>query len=276
MSALRDTQQLFWRLITAPEGVGDGLRRLDMKSEELGRVIAGDERLDAVERLDIYANMYFWRLLDILRGDYSALVAAVGDEPFHNLVTDYLLECPSAHPSVRNVGARLPDYLARHTLAAERPWLVELGRLERARVELFDGPDAEPLTLEDLRALAPEQFVALPLPLVPSHLILDVEHAVDDVWRAVENSEAEEGAEPEPPPPPARAPRTLLVWRQVLTVYHRPLEALERAALLRARDGATFGAVCDLLTDSMPIDEAGPAAFQLLARWVGDGIIARP
>src|SRR5450631_2447280 len=99
MSALRETQQLFWRLITAPEGVDDGLRRLDMKSDELARVVAGDDRLDPVQRLDIYANMYFWRLLEILRGDYSALVASVGDDAFHNLVTDYLLACPSAHPS---------------------------------------------------------------------------------------------------------------------------------------------------------------------------------
>jgi hypothetical protein len=268
MPALRDTEALFWKLITAPEGVADGLRRIDMKPDELGRVVAGDARLDAVQRLDVYANMYFWRLLDILRGDYSAVVAVLGDDRFHNLVTDYLLACPSQHPSVRNVGARLPDFLARQQPAEERPWLVALARLERARVELFDGPDAEPLTLDELRTRAPEDFVALPLPLVPSHLFLDVEHAVDDVWRAVENED--------PIEPPAAGARTLLVWRQDVTVYHRALEPLERKALARARDGASFGVVCDLVAETVPVDEAGPAAFQLLARWVGDGIIARP
>ncbi|HEX8951228.1 MAG TPA: hypothetical protein VF945_05260, partial [Polyangia bacterium] len=171
-------------------------------------------------------------------------------------------------PSVRNVGARLPAFLATRPLAAERPWLVELARLERARVELFDGADAEPLTLDELRARPPEEFVTLPLPLVPAHVLLDVEHAVDDVWRAAENEQ--------PIEPPAATPRTLLVWRQDVTVYHRPLEPLERDALVRARDGARFGVVCDLCAEAMPIDEAGPAAFQLLARWVGDGIIARP
>ena len=40
MPALRDTQQLLWSLITAPEGVGDGLRRLDMKSDELAHIVA--------------------------------------------------------------------------------------------------------------------------------------------------------------------------------------------------------------------------------------------
>jgi hypothetical protein len=268
MSALRETEELFWRLITAPEGVAAGLRQIDMKPGDLGGVIAGDERLDAVQRLDIYANMYFWRLLDILRGDYSALAAAVGDDAFHNLVTDYLLECPSRHPSVRNVGASLADFLTRRPLAVGRPWLVELARLERTRIELFDGPDAEPLTLDELRTRAPEEFVSLPLPLVPSLAFLEVTHAVDDAWRAAEHEQPVEA--------PAAGARTLLVWRQDVTIYHRVLEPLERQALLRARDGTTFGVVCDLVSESMPVEDAGPAAFQLLARWVGDGIIARP
>lgn len=268
MSALRDTQLLFWTLITAPEGVADGLRGLDMKSEDLARVITGDERLDPLQRIDIYANAYFFRLLDILRGDYSALVAAVGDDHFHNLVTAYLAALPSEHPSVRNVGERLPRFLATHALAVERPWLAELARLERARVELFDGPDADPLALDDLRALAPEAFVTLPLPLVPSLMLLDVEHAVDEVFRAAEDGQ--------PIAPPAAGALTLLVWRQDLTVYHRRVDALERRALERARDGAPFGVVCDAIAEALPVDEAGPAAFQLLARWVGDGIIARP
>jgi putative DNA-binding protein len=268
MSALRETQQLFWSLITAPEGVADGLRRMDKKSDDLQRVISGDARLDAVQRLDIYANMYFWRLLDILRGDYSAVLAAVGDDLFHNFVTDYLIACPSRHPSVRNVGERLPQFLAAQPIAAERPWLVGLARLERARIELFDGPDAEVVTLDDLRALAPDEFVSLPLPLIPSLMLLDVEAAVDDVWRAAEH--AEEIV------PPAPGARTLLVWRQDVTVYHRALEPLERDALLCAQKGAPFGVICDLVAERLPADEAAPATFQLLARWVGDGIIARP
>ena len=103
-----------------------------MKPEALAGVVSGDERLDPVQRLDIYANMYFWRLLDILRGDYSALVAVLGDDAFHNLVTDYLLACPSTHPSVRNVGARLADY-PRAAVACRRAPLAGRAGPPRAR-----------------------------------------------------------------------------------------------------------------------------------------------
>lgn len=272
--SLRETQELFWQLITAPEGVDDGLRRIDMKSDDLAKLLGGDGRLDASERLDIYANMYFWRLADILRDEFSAVAAAVGDEPFHNLVTDYLLERPSQHPSVRNVGARLPEYLKGHALGRERAWLAELALLERTRVDLFDGPDAEPLTLDELRGLPPERYVHLPLPLVPSHRFLEVGHAVDEVWRVVE-SEEPAATEELLIQPPAASPRTLLVWRQELLVYHRPIEPLEHSLLVQARDGAPFGVLCDLMAETLPVEEAGPAAFQMLAGWLADGLIAR-
>src|SRR5439155_16036738 len=213
-------------------------------------ILGGDARLDAGERLDIYANMYFWRLSDILRGDYSAVLAAVGDERFHNLVTEYLFDRPSQHPSVRNVGARLPDYLRGHALGLEQPWLAELALLERTRLELFDGPDAATLGVEELRALSPDAYVSLPLPLVPSHRLLPLTWAVDAAWRAAEAGEALA--------PPARGERTLPVWRQDIEIYHRAVEPLERAALERARDGAPFGVVCDLMAETMPVAEAAP------------------
>ena len=114
-------------------------------------MVAGDARLSAVERLDVYATMYFVRIHDVLRDEYARTAAVLGGEAFHDLVTDYLQACPPAHPSLREAGARLPAFLAAHALAADRPWLAELARLERARLEVFDGPDAAPLSIAALR-----------------------------------------------------------------------------------------------------------------------------
>jgi hypothetical protein len=271
VTSLRETQQLMWTLIAAPEGVADGLRQIDKKPADLERVLRGDERLSAVQRLDIYANMYFFRLYEVLQKDYPVLRGCVGDESFYRLCTAYLAACPSQHPSVRNVGERLARFLPGHALGIEHPWLAELAELERARLEVFDGPDAEPLTLDELRARPPESFVALPLPLIPSRRLVVATHAIDEVWSAVDGAEEGQG----PPPPPAPEPRMLLVWRQGVDVYHRPLAPLETEALTRAAAGATFGQVCDLIAERVPLEEAGATAFALLSAWVQDGLIAR-
>src|SRR5579875_481000 len=62
---LKRLQILLYRAIT--EGPDGGLGQ-----DFLLRMIRGDERLSASERIAIYANAYFYRLLDCLRDDFPA------------------------------------------------------------------------------------------------------------------------------------------------------------------------------------------------------------
>ena len=216
-------QQLFWKLITAPEGVGDGLRRLDMKSR---RARSRHRRRRAARRGGAARHLRQHVLLPPAATSCAATTARWSPPSGDDAVPQprHRLSARAARRRIRRCatsasGCRRFSRSTR-SAASVRGWSSWRAWSARAS-SCFDGPDAEPLTLDDLRALAPEAFVALPLPLVPSRLLLEVEHAVDDVWRAVEDGEAEgereEGAEREPPPPPAHAPRTLLVWRQEVT-----------------------------------------------------------
>jgi hypothetical protein len=193
-ASLAGTESLFWDLITAPEGVRPGLdtlvrdgRAVDGALEEM---IAGDERLPAADRLDIYANMYFFRLLDCLREDYPRLAAALGEDRFHNLATDYLLAHPSENPSLRYLGRRLPEFLPGHALAKESECLVDLARLEWTRADLFDAADARPLTREDLARLSQEAAGDLALRPVPAFRVLRLEHDAPGLWRELRAREA--------------------------------------------------------------------------------------
>ena len=82
---LATTQRWFWRLISAPTGVVDG--KLNLAQEEpdvvpLSRWLVFDDEQTATERLDIYANMYFYRILDVIRGDYPRLLELIGDKEY--------------------------------------------------------------------------------------------------------------------------------------------------------------------------------------------------
>lgn len=261
---LADAQARLFALVTAPEGVAAGLRERGFGPADLtGWVgVRGDERRSALGRLDVYANMYFFRLLDVLRDVFPKLAQAIGDDAFHNLVTDYLLVCPPEQPSLRWLGARLPAYLRRHALAAERPELGDLAALEWARYDVFDAADAEVLTVEALRALPPEAFVTLPLRLVPAQARLAVGWPAEALW-----------AQPDAPPAKAPAARTLLVWRRDVAVYHRVLDDDEAAALALVDEGTEFGALCDWLAARVGEDAAAPAAYQLLSQWASDGLL---
>jgi hypothetical protein len=234
---------------------------------DLEAVIVGDQRLSAVERLDVYANMYFYRILDVLREEFPRVVAAVGDVAFHDLVTDFLLAHRPSHPSLREVGTCLPAYLAKHTLGLSRPWLFELARLERAHRELFDGEDSPTLTLDILRTLPADTFAALSVRLRPTHALLDSAFAVSKIWDSAHASQLVE---------PAARRESLLVWRQNFEVRHREIDdAEEKAMLTAAASGATIAELCETMIAKRPLhaDEAPTRAFQILARWVDDGLV---
>jgi len=261
--SLHAVQELLYDLLTAPSGVAAGLAARGLPPDALEGVIAGDEILGPVARLDIYANMYFFRILDVLREEFPRVAAALGGDAFHDLITDYLLAVRPAHPSLREVGARLPAFLRTHARGAERPWLPELAALERTHRELFDGADAEPLRMEVLQAMTPEAFSTLGVRLIPA--LRELAHAFDvaSVWEHPGQPEGRSG--------------TLLVWRRDTIVRHRPVvEPAEIAMLRRAAEPTTLAELCEVFAQLGGQKDAAALAteaFQILARWVDDGLL---
>jgi hypothetical protein len=269
---LAETQRLFWQLVSAPEGVRAALATPGSEGARLRAgveaIIASDARLSAVERLDIYAEMYFYRLHDCLAEDFRAVHAVIGPTRFHNLVTDYLLAHPSTHPSLRFAGRHLPRLLDSHPLAAQWPFLADLARFEWAIIDAFDAADAAPLTARDLESVPAPAWAALRLRLVPSVRLLEARAAVQEVWSQVDRCGT--------PTAPLVTPTNLLVWRSDLRVFHRPVEAAEYAALQRVRGGATFGAICEDAAARGGDDAAATTLFRIVEHWLADGLVMGP
>lgn len=282
--ALRPLQTLFWRLITAPEGVAAGaaaLRREGVReAEDLSRWVRSDARLDATGRLDVYADMYFYRLRDCLAEDYPALVALVGAAPFHNLVTDYLLAHPSRHPSLRELGRALPDFVAGHALARRQPAAPDLARLEWARVDVFDDADAPPLEREALLAQGAAAPGSFAFRRVPASRLLRLSPAALAAWRAAQPGAAHTDSA-EIPADPCQPPRPVLVWRRDFRVLHRSLPDDEAACLAALGAGPlTLSGVGDALARALhartPPDVASLRFARLLEAWTRDALLCAP
>lgn len=273
-SSLEATQRLFFRALTWPRGVRDFARAAgDGTRLELQRTFGGGTAPDPLERLDLYANAYFYRLLDAARATFPRLARLAGGAPFHDLMTDFVLECPSNAPDLRRLGERLPAFLRCHALGRARPLLPELAQLELALASALDAEDAEPLTRAELARLPLELWTSLALELVPSARPLWVLHDLASVVRRCDAG-ALEGADEAPvDEAPASEGLCLLVYRAGHAVHFRSASPLEALALESLRAGTRFGALCERLAQR----GAEPQSLLgLLERWVDDGLLRAP
>jgi uncharacterized protein (UPF0276 family) len=288
--SIERAQRLFFQALTWPSGVrsfaeagGEETRRA------LESTFTSDPRLDAVARLDIYANAYFYRLLGALRELFPRLAYLAGDDAFHDFVTDYLLEFPSTSPDLRRLGDRVPELVRTHPLGRDRPLLAEVAELERALAHALDAPDAaiaiedgaalkrelpdpsparrgQPLTRAALLALAPEAWPSLLLALAPHAELGRAQHDLELAAElcALGRRECALALQSQGPP------WSYLVGRRAHRVYFRRVDGIEEAALERVAGCTRFAAVCE---DASRHGATAAQISELLMRWVDDGVL---
>ncbi|GBD25597.1 hypothetical protein HRbin30_00921 [bacterium HR30] len=257
---LERVQRLLSKLIRAPEGVAPALPELAGEERSLWEgLIRPHGTLDPVARLDIYANMYFFRIRDALADDFPVLRATIGPERFHNLVTDYLLAHPSRSFTLRDVGASLPGFVRRHILLQDWPWLGDLATLEWAVVEAFDAADSEPWNAARVATVPAEEWGSRRVVWHPSLRVLRSEFPVHGPWQRYQNGDSLGAL--------SAGETWLRVWRRAERVFVVPVCPQEGQAL-------GFGGALGLLAEELAAKLGEAAAAQQLAVWIAEWVEA--
>jgi len=268
-AGLKRLQEILYRLITAPNGVAEGLaHETGLPAGGIAAIIAGDERMTPAERVEIYANGYFYRLLDVLKEDFPATLAVAGADHFHNLVTGYLIDFPPTEPSIYFAGRNFAAYLSTHPMRERWPFLAELAQLERTTLESFHAADAHPLDADAMRETPVAEWPALAMRTHPATRLVESKWRVDEVLRAVEDGNEWRV--------PKREAVTIVVWRRDARVFYRAAEPGEREALrmASATEGTTFAAICEAIAAGAGEGQDAAALInRLLARWLLDGLL---
>jgi hypothetical protein len=229
--------------------------------------VAGSARVPIETRLGIYAGAYGSRLIDALAASYPALAALLGEEDFNALGAQYVRTHDSPYFSIRNYGDALEEFLGTQAEYAGVPLLKELARFEWLLCAVFDAADAEPLTAAALARVAPADWPELRFTFHPSVRRAALRWNAPQVWKAL----TEGGERPELRV--AAEPVEWLAWRQDLRNYFRSLEPGEARILDAARDGASFGELCEQLAAVRGAGRAPAEAAALLAAWLDGGLI---
>ena len=152
-------------------------------SEIADSYVKPNPMLTSFERLEIYNKQYWFRVIGAVAEDYPALNAVLGSKRFDSMVLAYLKENPSTSFTLRNIGAKLPEWLAAHpAVAGARHGLaVDVARLEWAYVDAYDSARRKPFSEDDFANLNGDTR----LRLQPHIQLLDLSYPVDELVLAV-------------------------------------------------------------------------------------------
>src|SRR5277367_6509665 len=169
-NTLLDMQIWFAKIITSPLQECDQANLPVYQSHLIDDIrgrIASSPQLKSEERIGIYHQQYWWRLISIMQELYPSLVHLFGYEEFNRLIAEpYLLDCPPQDWFLSRIGSNIPDWLKKNYQEKNASLVLELASLDLAYERLIFTeilPKIDPNTLHkaDSEILYLQPFVML-------------------------------------------------------------------------------------------------------------------
>lgn len=214
--------------------------------------------------LPVYHYAYRASLIEALRDVFERTQAWLGDEFFDEAARAHIARHPPNSWTMSDYGVGFEETL--DSLYPDNPEVAELAWIDWSLRIAFNGPDAAPL---DVTSLAEVDWDAARLHLAPTLVMRSVTTNCAALWGALTDDN------PEPPAAEiSEKPVMLTVWRHDLMPRFHSVTDEEHEALVMARDGVPFGAICARLAEGAE-DEADVAerAGAMLGRWITEGVL---
>jgi hypothetical protein len=149
--SLRSLQEWFGPIISQPLAHHGGIvsKSEDGRSikKEAQKHINPSPALKPFERLQIYNQQYWWRLLNTLQETFPFLTRLFGYRDFNeDLAIPFLRQYPPSHWSLRHLGEQLPEWIRSRYKAEDAALVYAVAHLDRAYHDMFFKPHLESLT----------------------------------------------------------------------------------------------------------------------------------
>jgi len=279
---LQKLQRWMMSVITNPLGAEEGIgsdearKEIETSAGEIEDVIQRSQALTSIERLDVYSNGYYARLLECMQSFFPGLLYALTEDVFNQFTMGYLQNFPPhsytlnrlADHFVEYLEATRPDSDSDSDLPADWPeFLIDLARLELAIDRVFDGPgfeSSQTLRPEDLQGVDPDDWPSMRLRLAECLCLLEFKFPVNDYY-----SEYRRGDEPTLPDPEV----TFAALSRLDYVVHRFNLSRDQHALLSVLDeGATIGEAIEQVAEiTEDLDSLAENLQQWFFTWAEHG-----
>lgn len=282
--SLKQTQEIFWQLTQEPEGVLQAvalvLKNADAGIHRLNQFIRGATEEEAIERMEIYSNMYFLRLHDVLKDNFRATRTVIGEEEFYKLCVGYLKKHPSKYYDISLIGRNLAPFIRENSLSDRYPYLADLACIESHRIDVFVEADAAVCRLNDLKSVRPEEWSDLQFQLIPAARIVSSQWQLMDFWRSFLKYESGSKAGGDSGPPsndlikskPGQR-QNILIWRKGFTVHFQSISDGEKTLLRGLEKPTRFEEICEMIVGQSEGEGNPETAARQLLKWLEEALL---
>ena len=141
--------------------------------------------------LGIYAAQVRAHFINSLSGSFPAVQRLVGEDYFCRCAHGFHARHPSLSGDLQRAGTHFAQYLSELHGAGEHRYLGEVARLEWLIQETLQAADHEPLDLQRLGQVPPEDYDNLRFSVHPSARLFAAEFPCVSIWEANMGGEAQ-------------------------------------------------------------------------------------
>jgi len=275
--SLLEVQNWLRWIITDPRGVERALSGDDVEEKlDLKRYIEPHPKLltsifetpnvSRNERLSVYAEAYFSRLLEVLGNDFSTTRKALGDE-FPKVCAAYLELHPSRSPNIENIGARFPTFLRAYPRTSEIPYVHDIADLEWRKIEAFYAPDSEKINLNSLQGTPESAWPGATFEIDPSVRLMSFDYPIDSLCEIDDDEKFEMAKES------LKKERIfVLIQKQNDWPVVKRVEQNQYLVITSIREGRNLS---DILSGLSEVDEStSPEVMGWFSQWIQSGLIS--
>jgi len=276
-------QRWMMSVITHPQGIEEGISETTAQREfaitpgQIEDLILPSESCSSFQRLSVYNNAYFARLIECLTSEFPTVKRIVGDDSFAAFVVAYLRQSPPGSYTLGDLGRGFAASL-RATRPPRKPdnpgpdwadFLIDLATLERLYADVFDGPGEERLprlSAESLRLVPPHQWPHVRFEFAPSFQLARFQFPVQETISQIRSGEI--ASIPDP------IETFLIVHRRDYIVRRIPVNAIQYRLLEELHSGKPLAEAMGASMEEMRDDElVSPVELQnWFYRWTAAGL----
>lgn len=154
-TTLKNRQQWFASIITEPLIEGSSINPVTPEgrtiAEEANQWIAPSPTLEPWQRMEIYNQQYWWRLLKILQNIYPTLTRLFGYEDFNKTIAvPYLVKYPSKHWSIDHIGNCLTNWIEEDYKDEDQGLIYDVALVDHTIDRTFVIPNRKAIDMTQL------------------------------------------------------------------------------------------------------------------------------